>query len=184
MLPGSGRLFLIVRGPAPSCRVAGVIPVRAKKGANTVFFAGRVQGRRLEPGVYQLSLSRSRRPVLGAPVTAVRVVSARRSVPVAGPARVQSCTTVATTTGDGVEQQPRARAAVAAVPAAPLRPPLDRAGVSGGDEVASPVPPTSIASGEGRFEPLVGIAVLALVGALLLAMLALVTRFLRGSWNP
>ena len=33
-------------------------------------------------------------------------------------------------------------------------------------------------------QPFVAIAVLTIVGALLLTMLVLVTRFLRGSWNP
>ena len=61
VLPKADRLFVIVRGPAPSCRIAGYIPVRGRKGANTVFFAGRVHGRRLEPGVYLLSLSTNRR---------------------------------------------------------------------------------------------------------------------------
>ena len=56
--------------------------------------------------------------------------------------------------------------------------------MDGDDEGVSAAFPDSIATGAGSFEPLVGIAVLAVVGALLLAMLALVTRFLRGSWNP
>ena len=30
-LPAAGRLFLIVRGPAPSCRVAGVVPLRGRR---------------------------------------------------------------------------------------------------------------------------------------------------------
>ena len=37
---------------------------------------------------------------------------------------------------------------------------------------------------EAAENPFVAVAVLVLIGALLLTMLALVTRFLRGSWNP
>lgn len=40
------------------------------------------------------------------------------------------------------------------------------------------------ATDEAAEHPFVALAVLVLVGALLLTMLALVTRFLRGSWNP
>ena len=40
------------------------------------------------------------------------------------------------------------------------------------------------ATGDADEQPFVAIAVLTIVGALLLTMLVLVTRFLRGSWNP
>ena len=41
-----------------------------------------------------------------------------------------------------------------------------------------------VATGDAAEEPFVAIAVLTLVAGLLIAMVALVTRFLRGSWNP
>ena len=75
MLPKRGRMFLVVRGPAPSCRVAGVIPVRGRKGENTVYFAGRVHGHRLAPGVYLISLSANRHHMPRAATEYVRVVS-------------------------------------------------------------------------------------------------------------
>jgi hypothetical protein len=40
------------------------------------------------------------------------------------------------------------------------------------------------ATEEAETEPFLAIGVLALVAGLLLAMVALVARFLRGSWNP
>ena len=87
VLPKADRVFLIVRGPAPSCKVAGYIPLRGHKGLNTIFFAGRVHGRRLAPGVYLVSLSTTRRLDPAAATEYVRVVSPRRSVPL--PERAQ-----------------------------------------------------------------------------------------------
>ena len=194
-LPAAGRLFLIVRGPVPSCRVAGVIPIRGRKGVNTLYFAGRVHGRRLAPGLYQLSLSSTRRPQPAAPATAVRVVSARRAVPVAKPARLPSCAVAQAYFDDGTRRilvietkQQRPTATLAAVPRAPLQPPLS-GGISDGEdeEVGGLLPdPGSVGDGsaEGGVEAFAAIAVLVIVATLLLGMVALVARFLRGSWNP
>ena len=56
------------------------------------------------------------------------------------------------------------------------------------DDGASGLPPQpdvlGAAASDAEERPFLAIAVLTIVGALLLAMLALVTRFLRGSWNP
>ena len=41
-----------------------------------------------------------------------------------------------------------------------------------------------VSTGDADEKPFLAVAVLTLVGGLLIAMLALVTRFLRGSWNP
>ena len=46
------------------------------------------------------------------------------------------------------------------------------------------IPDIGAIGGNAAEQPFLAIAVLVLVGALLLAMVALVTRFLRGSWNP
>lgn len=193
-LPAAGRLFLVVRGPAPSCRVAGVVPVRGRKGTNTVFFSGRVQGRRLEPGVYQLSLSSSRRPQPAAPATTVRVVSPRRSVPVTTPARSAACAPAQAFFDDGTtrileaeaQQQRVPIAKLAAAPNAALRPALPSDGVANGEdeEAAGLVPDPGSDSADGGLESFAAIAVLLIVASLLLGMVALVTRFLRGSWDP
>jgi hypothetical protein len=198
-LPAAGRLFLVVRGPAPSCRVAGVVPLRAKKGTNTVFFAGRVQGHRLTPGLYQLSLSASRRPQPAAPATTVRVVSPRRSVPVTNPTPTPACTpeqayfdhgTRRVLVAEAQQQQVRQLqplgpiVTLAGAATAPLRPPLHPAGIANGDDegIAGLLPGPG-GSG-GLLESFAAIGVLLIVASLLLGMVALVTRFLRGSWNP
>ena len=188
-LPQAGRRFLIVRGPAPSCRVAGYIPVRGRKGVNTVYFAGRVHGRRLAPGVYLISLSPNQRLMRGAATEYVRVVSRRRSVPLPDEARKPSCVTAAAATAD-----PASPTLVGAAPPkrATARPTAQVAGVQsptgdGNDDGAAGLPESGVlgvSTGDAAEKPFLAIAVLTLVSGLLLAMLALVTRFLRGSWNP
>ena len=187
LLPKAGRRFLIVRGPAPSCRVAGYIPVRGREGVNTVYFAGRVHGRRLEPGVYLISLSPTRRLVRGAATEYVRVVSPRRSLPLPDGAPKPSCTMAAaagyeqssrTVLAGAAADEPTAHVAGVAVP-----------GPTGGenDDSAAGLPESGVlgvSTGDADEQPFLAIAVLILVAGLLLAMLALVTRFLRGSWNP
>ena len=191
VLPRAERLFLIVRGPAPSCRIAGYIPVRGRKGPNTVLFAGRVHGRRLEPGIYLLSLSPNRRLVPGAPTEYVRVVSQRRSLPLPDSAREPSCSEAAVLATD-----PTARILLAeALPqTATARPTARVAGAvvasptgDENDDGASGLPDPGVLGGAtsaAEEEPFLALAVLTLVAGLLLAMLALVTRFLRGTWNP
>jgi hypothetical protein len=125
LLAKAERRFLIVRGPAPSCRVVGYIPVRGRKGVNTVYFAGRVHARRLEPGVYLISLSSNRRLARGAATEYVRVVSPRRSLPLPDRARRPSCSTAAapaadqasrSVVADAAPQEPRAPATGLAAP--------------------------------------------------------------------
>ena len=191
VLPKADRIFLIVRGPAPSCEIAGYIPVRGRKGTNRVYFAGRVHGRRLDPGVYLISLSPNRRLVPGAPTEYVRVVSKRRAQPLPDSARKPSCraaTTLAAATTDGIAVAEAAPSPPS--PAARPGPARPAAQVSGDEEdegAAGLVPEAGVlgaATGESDEEPFVAVAVLSLVAALLIAMVVLVGRFLRGSWNP
>jgi hypothetical protein len=185
-LPTAGRTFLIVRGPAPSCRVAGYIPVRGRKGVNTVYFAGRVHGRRLDPGTYLISLSPNRRLAPGAATEYVRVVSPRRSVPLPDGARKPSCGTAAALASEqatpsviasATAEEPTSHAAGAAVP-----PPTG----DENDDGAAGLPGSGVLGvfTDADEKPFLAAAVLTLVAGLLIAMLALVTRFLRGSWNP
>jgi len=187
------RLFLIVRGPAPSCDVAGVIPVRGHRGANTVDFSGRAEGRNLPAGNYSLSLSNVRHASPGATATLVRVVSKRRSVPARPGALRPDCTAAAQALAAGA-LLPLLRGEDAA--------PGDTSSPSGRRDSLTSVPPAtsdqqhdvlgvalpgpgldSGTSSEG-LASLISIAILALIGAILLTTAALVTRFLRGSWNP
>jgi len=192
LLPKADRLFVIVRGPAPSCRIAGYIPVRGHKGANTVFFAGRVHGRRLERGVYLLSLSTNRRLDPAAATEYVRVVSRRRSVPLPERTPKPTCSDVAgASTSDAIE---RTVLTGAVAKTSKPRPTASLAGTAAGspsgdenDDGASGLPDSGVlgaATNVADEQPFVAIAVLTIVGALLLTMLVLVTRFLRGSWNP
>ena len=49
------RVFFVVRGPAPSCRVAGRFSVRGDRGVNHVRFAGKVGRRKLSVGTYRVT---------------------------------------------------------------------------------------------------------------------------------
>ena len=150
-------------------------------------------GRNLRPGSYLLSLSTVRQPLADAPTTLVEVVSKRRSVPAkpgAEEADVRRC---------AGEPQPVPSSGSCAAKA-PAQEPPQRAPARG--DAVSSIPPAnsdgkhdvlgvatpgagldsgSTAEGLGR---LVAIFVLALIGAILLTTVALVTRFFRGSWNP
>jgi hypothetical protein len=63
-----GRVLFVVRGPAPSCPVAGRFPVRGNRGANHVRFTGKVGRRELPFGTYRVTAKtrggRASRPVL------------------------------------------------------------------------------------------------------------------------
>jgi hypothetical protein len=63
-----GRVLFVVRGPAPSCRVAGRFSVRGDRGVNHVRFTGRVGRRELPDGTYRVTArtrgSAPSRPVL------------------------------------------------------------------------------------------------------------------------
>ncbi len=165
--------------------------MRGRKGANTVAFAGRVHGRRLEPGIYLISLSPNRRLVPGAATEYVRVVSPRRSLPLAESARKPPCSEAAVLAANPPPQILLAE--VVSSPAtgtarpAPSRPSVKAVPDDEDNEEAFGFVPDGgvlgVATGDGE-QPFVAIAVLTLIAGLLVAMVALVTRFLRGSWNP
>lgn len=194
-LAKTDRVFLIVRGPAPSCQIAGYIPLRGRKGLNKVAFAGRVYGRRLDPGVYLISVSPNRRLVAAAPAEHVRVVSPRRSLAVPDSIRKPSCSEALSLRADPVarilrSEAARSTATLAGAPMAAAVLPVQGASASGdpiGDSAAGLVADggvLGVATADEGATPVATVAILTFVGALLLAMLALVTRFLRGSWNP
>jgi hypothetical protein len=186
-LPEAQRLFLIVRGPAPSCDVAGVIPVRGNQGTNRVDFAGRAGGRNLRPGGYILSLSSTRKLSGNEPTTFVEVVSRHRSIPAKAGSRRPSCA---------------ASVARFISPTVPLaREEGGNAAAGHGDARASALVLNDedqhdilgVAIPDVQFDPrdsgtwlaaLITVGVLTLVGAILLSTITLVTRFVRGTWNP
>ena len=188
------RLFLIVRGPTPSCAVVGVIPVKGHRGVNRLTFAGRASGRNLRPGSYLLSLSTERQPSATAPTTLVNVVSKRRSVPAKPGADKPTCTDAqtnatgaffriphrdeGTSTGLDTASNGSHAHAVNSVPPATSDQQHDVLGV------AIPGPGFDPGSSEDWVESLIAIGILTLIGAILLATAAFVTRFVRGTWNP
>ena len=158
---------------------------------NKLTFAGRAHGRNLRPGSYLLSLSTVRQPLANAPTTLVDVVSKRRSVPAKPGAKKPTCADAQASptspffrilrgegTGAGTTATRAGRSdAVSSIPANSDR----NNDVLGVATPGAGLDSGSTAEGLGR---LVAIFVLALIGAILLTTVALVTRFYRGSWNP
>ena len=183
------RLFLIVRGPTPSCQVVGVIPVRGHKGVNKLTFAGRAEGRNLRPGSYLLSLSTVRQPLAAAPTTLVNVVSKRRSVPAKPGAEKPTCTEALASGSGPLFRLLRHEGAVAG-PAGSRGHAVSSLPPANSDQqhdvlgVATPGAGLDSGSSADRLESLIPIAILTLIGAILLTAVALVTRFFRGTWNP
>lgn len=168
-----------------------MIPVRGHRGVNKLTFSGRAEGRNLRPGSYLLSLSTVKQPLPSAPTTLVKVVSKRRSVP-AKPGDAKPTCTEARTSGIGTFYGLVSRwgtnggsgASGGSGDAVSALPPANSDGKHDVLGVATPgagLDSGSTAEGIGR---LVAVLVLALIGAILLTTVALVTRFFRGSWNP
>jgi hypothetical protein len=187
------QLFLIVRGPVPSCQVVGVIPVRGHRGVNKLTFAGRAEGRNLRPGSYLLSLSTVRQPLAAAPTTLVHVVSKRRSVPAKAGAEKPTCADAQAPAtgpffrllrGEGRGVGPAAARTgrndglVTSVPPANSDQQHDVLGV------ATPSGGLDSDSSLDSLQALITIGILTLIGAILATTVALVTRFFRGTWNP
>jgi hypothetical protein len=190
-LPEARRVFLIVRGPLPSCRVVGTMPLRAHAGRNTFHFRGRVRKHVLAPGDYLITISSIRRPRPGDPVAAVRVVSQRRAVPLERPVASGACTaqplsrfvalvTESETLAGGTGDVPRRlRGSV-------FLPPLPSFGDDVEPEPLGVAPPFgSVPGGDTELlDSFAAFAVLAFVGVLLGLLVTFVARFLAGSWDP
>jgi hypothetical protein len=182
-------MFVVVRGPLPSCRVVGTMPLRARAGRNTFDFRGRVRNHALEPGDYLVTISPVRRPRPDDPVTAVRVVSQRRSVPLDVSVAKTACTErplsrfVALVTGAEAGSPPGGFGADR-MRGSTFLPPLP----PGGDDEPQPLgaaPFSPLPGGDTElFDSFAAFAVLAIVGALLGLLVTLVARFLAGDWNP
>jgi hypothetical protein len=173
----------------------GVIPVKGHRGVNKLTFAGRAEGKNLRPGGYLLSLSTVRQPLAAAPTTLVKVVSKRRSVPAKPGAEKPTCDAAQTrstapffrllrregTAAAGPDATPsrgNAHAVVSSLPPATSDQQHDVLGV------ASPGGGFDSGSSADWMEALIRILILTLIGAILLTAIALVTRFVRGTWDP
>ena len=164
-----------------------MIPVRGEKGRNRFDFAGRAGGRNLRPGNYVLSLSSRRQPSGDGPTTLVEVVSVRRSVPASAGSQRPTCS---------------ASAVQYASPTIPLQRDDSGDGAAGDANAQTSAPLLNdeeqhdilgVAIPDVQFDPrdsgtwlaaIITIGLLALIGAVLLWTITLVTRFVRGTWNP
>jgi hypothetical protein len=182
----AGRMFVVVRGPLPSCRVLGRVPLRARSGENAFDFTGRLRGHPLEPGDYLVTVSTSRQPGPDDVVAAVRVVSERRVVPLRKSVAEAACVSqplsrfVATVLGSGGPTaggggSDRAGGSVFLPPL----PPFDDGGLGLGG-----LPPLdSGAGGDEESYSFVAFAILTILGGFLGALVTLVARSLGGGWN-
>jgi hypothetical protein len=194
------RMEMTLRGPAPSCQVVRRKQFHGVRGVNRYQFRGRINGKVVRAGVYFLSFApKNSRRALGHLL--VQVLSPRQTVllgeteaPHTGCAATASATTVrgqpfgtapfapslAVLAGASVTpRETRRRTSPAEQnPNEDARPrAADESGALGVsfDLPARPQP----AGGDSSF-----VAGLLLVGLPLLMMMALVVRFLRGTWDP
>jgi hypothetical protein len=183
----AGRVFVVVRGPLPSCRVLGRVPLRTRSGPNTFDFTGRLRGHPLEPGDYLVNISTSRVPEPDDVVAAVRVVSERRVVPLRKSVAEAACVEqplsrfVATVLGSG---GPTAGAGGSDRAGGswflPPLPPFDDGGL---DRLGSLPPVDSGAGGDEESYSFVAFAILTILGGFLGALVTLVARSLGGGWS-
>jgi len=181
--------MLVVRGPRPSCAVAGTTTVRGRRGLNRVPFSGRFHHRPLARGTYTITVvavrGGSRRELGTIPVQVVPPGSVRKG---GRPPAAAACTA-----GGGGTFSSSALALATAIvngttpPKAapedqhPLKPPSvkPRGGILG-TGIRLPhfdLPP----SGGFSWLSLLLIAALSLPAALIVVY---TVRFLRGSWSP
>jgi hypothetical protein len=78
-LSAPGRVVFVVRGPAPSCSVAGRFSVLGRRGTNRVGFTGHLRRRTLGPGTYRIT-ARTRAGTAARPVVvSIEPTGAERS---------------------------------------------------------------------------------------------------------
>ena len=180
----AGRVFLVVRGPLPSCRVLGWVPLRARSGENSFDFKGRLRSHALAPGDYLVNVSTSRLPRQDDVVAAVRVVSERRVVPLRRSVAEAACVAqplsrfVAAVLGSGgpTAGGSGSDSAGGSLFLPPL-PPFD----DGGPEGLGAVPPLDAgAGGDEESYSFAAFAILTIMGAFLGALVTLVARSLGG----
>jgi hypothetical protein len=86
-LSAPGRVVFVVRGPAPSCGVAGRFSVRGRRGTNRIAFTGRLRRRTLGPGAYRIT-ARTRAGTAARPVVVlIEPTRAERSFSCGGSSR-------------------------------------------------------------------------------------------------
>jgi hypothetical protein len=93
-------VYFVVRGPAPSCDVAGRFSVRGRRGVNSVRFKGKIGRRTLRPGTYTITARTRRGATLRRLVLVLLPPSGRaRTQALDCSARTDTAGTAATTAG-------------------------------------------------------------------------------------
>jgi hypothetical protein len=173
-LSARALVVFVVRGPAPSCDVAGRFRVRGKRGVNHLRFTGRIGRRRLAAGTYRV-VARPRGRLPSRPVTVVlgggpRDAFACRSAVPAGPFE----TVLASLSGSSSGQPPASTRE---------RREQKRSGVLPAvtDKLkALPRAVPTLPDGASAPHRLVGLGALLLLALSLLALVVYVVRFVRG----
>lgn len=172
-LPRAARIVIVVRGPLPSCELAGRFAARGKRGANQIRFFGRIRGRELVEGAYVLAIrtasSRPQRVAVGVIEDGARALS-----PAEAAAAIAACTArrpLALTRG--------ARLTAAAVESVPAEPPRREPPARGTDDRPFRVvlPEIGSTSSDGELPLAVGIAALALLGLAVVGIVVFLVRF-------
>jgi len=183
-LSAPATVVLLVRGPSPSCALAGWRVVTLGKGVSRVRFLGRFHGRPLAPGTYGITMVARRHgasTMLGR--LAIAVVPSgqrvRRSAarPVFSGCEAASSSSSKPFAGLGLVLPTASKQAQPAPdrPKASFRPPRLN--------VPFPGPPATLGSG-GHWTGWLGIVfylALMLAGGVLVV---LVVSFMKGTWNP
>jgi hypothetical protein len=182
----AAKIILVVRGPRPSCAVAGKTTVHGRRGLNRVPFSGRFHHRPLAPGTYTITVvavrGSSRRELGTIPIQVVppgRVRNHDSSPPAVAPCSrtgpssssvLALAAAIVQSTGPPGTAGPRDEHA--------LRPPSVKP--SGGILGTGVRPPHIDIPPSGGFDWLS-----LLLGAALASLIVTYTvRFLRGSWSP
>jgi hypothetical protein len=180
------KIILVVRGPRPSCAIAGTRTVHGRKGLNRVPFSGRFHHRPLAPGVYTITVvavrGGSRRELGTIPVQVVPPGSVRRSG--GPPPAVALCSASGSSPSYGLAL-PAAIVASTTPPGNsgsrdehPLRPPSVK---PSGGILGSGLRPPHVELPPSGFDWVT----LLLIGALVAALIAVYTvHFKRGTWSP
>jgi hypothetical protein len=176
-----------VRGPSPSCAVAGKQLVRGHPGLNRVHFSGRLRGHRLAPGTYTIA------------VVAVRDGARRRvgtiGIEIVSPQRRLSKAERKAPVGAFCASRPRAILASLVLPlggtargglatggSAPDRKPRDT-GVLGA-EIPPRISLPHASLPNGPLGTVLAVLIFGLIGLASATLLVYVARFLRGTWDP
>ncbi len=185
-LTAPASVVFIVRGPSPSCGVAGKKSVRGRRGLNRVRLNGRFGGRALTPGTYEIVVVAKRgktRHHVGRISIQVVPPGSRVRRPGSPPAfRCAAPVAQASIPGAGLfVSPPSENRAVRSQPqpATKQRP----KGTPGRSGVLN-APPFHIGTGSGGVDMLLAILLYGTLGIGGAVLLVYVVRFFRGSWNP